>query len=490
MIFFVVTPHCASVDNYRQCAYMNNPSSRVCVRALCIVPHEPRAPSMPPPHPTCEICCARPARQGGCARCGYAACRACAQRCALEAPGEPRCASCAREWDAAEQKHRLGAVFVARPLRAARRARLVARERARLADAAPLAHRETRRRALRKALRESARLLYEGGDPAQLVRHRTLVHALDALETAPRTPAGPRCAHAHCPGFLLGGSSSEDARRACGTCARVTCARCGEALEEKEDKQHVCDEAVVASREAIAAQCRPCAGCGAPSARTEGCPVMWCAHCHAFWHWDTGRLVHSGAPPHNPDHRAWLARGGAHAPREVDDVPCGGLPDDAAMQWALMREFAQHLDVHPTVPSLLDALQALRVAQRLRHAHPLAWQEARETEPLRVALLVGDVGVDEFARRLERQDRDLRYKRDVGLALEALVLAGADVFQRFCAHAPCAEVAYELEALRRVVDGALQDVGRAHGRTAPRLSALWRWKLPHQRRAAPAPPQA
>ena len=458
-----------------------------------------------PNSPTCEICCARSAHQGGCARCGYAACRACAQRCALEAPGEPRCASCAREWDAAEQKRRLGAVFVARPLRAARRARLVARERARLAEAAPLADRETRRRSLRAALRESARRLYEGG-PAQLAHHRALVHALAALEAAPRAAVvGPRCAHAPCPGFLMGGGGSAttsaaegaDARRACGTCARVTCARCGEALAASGGEQdvHVCDADVVASRQAIAAECRPCAACGAPTARTEGCPVMWCAHCHAFWHWDTGQLVRGagGAPPHNPDHRAWLARGagaGSAPPREVDDVPCGGLPDFAALQWPLMREFSRLMDVHTSVPYVLDALRAVYVAQRLRHAHPLAWQEARETEPLRVALLVGDVGVDEFARRLERQDRDLRYKRDVGLALEALVLAGADIFQRFCAHAPCAAVAAELEALRRVVDGALEDVGRAHGRTAPRLGAAWRWQLPHQRRAAPAPPQA
>lgn len=307
---------------------------------------------------------------------------------------------------------------------------------------------------------------------------RYLHHALYTLDTgggeagAPRPRATTvRCAHEGCTGDLDDGE--------CSVCGRRTCLRCGGV----EDEHHVCDPDAVLTHQAIARDCRPCAGCGAPSFRTEGCPTMWCARCHTFWHWDTGRAIETrgAAVPHNPDHREWL-RGGGSARRELDDVPCGGLPDGAQLHGALMREFLRHMGVPPYAAVITDAAEGLAAAQRLRHEFPRVWNEAEDNEALRVSHLVGDLDEDAFAAALERRERLRRYKSDVGHVLEGLVYAGADVMQRFVAHDDLYTAAMCLVQLRALADEALRELSVTHSRTVPRLPADdWRWRLPHGR---------
>ncbi len=428
--------------------------------------------------PTCELCCDKRAQQGACAQCGYLVCRACARKCAVDFA--PQCPSCARAWTLEEQRTRLGIAFVTGPYRKARRARLVDAETRRLAGTVNLAVRERERRRIMEALRRAVTLA-RAGDALRWTEVYRLQHELHALPHAAAPTAAHwalRCGHAECTGWV------DEVDHRCTTCRRHTCDQCGEctATEDGDETTHVCRPETVATRRAILANCRPCARCGAPSQRTEGCPTMWCAHCHAFWHWDTGNLLDTtrGPVPHNPDHRAWVAAGGQL--REVDDVPCGGLPDAMALNAALMREFARTLDAHsPGAATIVSAFSMLHATQRLRHEYVRTWDAARVGEPLRIRFLLGDMDLDRFGHAVESLDRTLHFKRDVGFCLESLVLAGADVLQRYCAnYGDSLGIARELWALRNLTEAALAKIAQVHGRTPPRLQH-WYWVLPYQR---------
>lgn len=208
---------------------------------------------------------------------------------------------------------------------------------------------------------------------------------------------------------------------------------------------------------------------------------MWCVACHTFWNWDTGRVIETRhSVPHNPDHREWTAAG--HHPREVGDIPCGGLPDGRPLHMALMREFSRYMEVHPLAPVIVDAADALHMAQRLRHEYPRVWDDVHANEALRIELLNGDMDEADFAVQVERQDRARHYRRDVGMVLETLVFAGADILQHFCAGGDgCGPTAERLMALHTLCDVALARVGTVHARLAPRLDERWRWELPYQR---------
>ena len=63
-------------------------------------------------------------------------------------------------------------------------------------------------------------------------------------------------------------------------------------------------------------------------------------------------------------------------PREVDDLPCGGMPSSATLDAVLFSGLlAEGLDEETgaLVGLVVAAYDALRVAQRLRRSHPRTW---------------------------------------------------------------------------------------------------------------------
>ena len=109
---------------------------------------------------------------------------------------------------------------------------------------------------------------------------------------------------------------------------------------------------------------------------------MWCVKCHTFWHWDSMTIIEArGQIPHNPDHREWLQRTGGVA-REIGDIPCGGLPTGDELHTALIRDFAATHVLSPFAEHLLNAADAVHLAQRMRAQYPVTWNEAQLTESL------------------------------------------------------------------------------------------------------------
>lgn len=387
-------------------------------------------------------------------------------------------------------RERLGALCHNTRYRAARRTALLEEQMGRLGEQAEHANAERERRAHRA---EVQRLVVQVRDegrwelvPQLAAARRRLDTALHGPARSARRASTARCANNDC---AVPGAVDADGR--CAACGRTTCPRCGDLVGATP---HRCDPATVESVAAIAHGCRPCARCGVPSARVEGCPVMWCVHCHAFWHWEDGRVLESrrGDVPHNPDHRAWLATAGRRD-REVDDLPCGGLPTVQEVSVALVRDvfapglphnasFVVSMDALLTVDrTLLPALNAMRVTQRLRHTYPCR----RAVDPfagLRLAFLLGDLPDESaFAHALERHERSLAFRAAVGEVLATLVLSTCDVLQRLCApHGPDSfDVAGgAMRALRDVTNAALADVERLYQRKTPRLTDEWRWSVP------------
>lgn len=422
----------------------------------------------------CTVCVDRAATRGACP-CGHAPCRACERRCVLEHARAAACVGCGRAWDAEEAVARLGKTFWSTAFRRMRRRELRVREQPRLRAAEREAARLREERRLRAAVRELRAGVARGTHDELAPVLRRAEHDLYAAvhrRVEPHARAGGDAHCAHCAAPLH--AQQRDAAVRCGACARSTCTACG---EECAAAGHVCDPAALASRRAIRRDCKPCVRCAAPSMRTEGCSVMWCPHCHTFWNWETERIVEArGAhAPHNPDHRAFLARGGAL--RELDDVPCGGLPDGVAVHHAFVRDAAAVAHLAYLAPVVIDALGALHEAQRvLRARFPRAWTEDELFRRARLAFAVGDTTEVAYEASLERLERDAHFKRDVGFALELFVLAGADAFQRMCAGADdVVAVCAALTQLRLIVDGRLASLAATHTRKAPRLTPAWRW---------------
>ena len=206
---------------------------------------------------------------------------------------------------------------------------------------------------------------------------------------------------------------------------------------------------------------------------------MWCVQCHTFWNWETGRVIDTsrGHAPHNPDHRRYLADA-RH--REVDDIPCGGIPDGGMLHARMIHHL--HDDISITAPVILEATEAIYRAQRLRAAYPRTWDPMTVNVRSRIAFLNGDLDEDAFKRVIERTERGCQLRRDVGECLETFVIAGSDILQRFChGEEGMDHTAVQLTVLRDLVDASLVHVATLHARATPRITPTWRWTVPHSR---------
>lgn len=394
----------------------------------------------------CSLCCRRLTSTKSCNACALSVCAACARKW-LEEGRDPACPGCFQPWEVAEVRARAGSAFLTGPYRHARRRVLLHAQLPLLNRATRLAQRERERR-----------------------------HA--------KTSGAPRPVSSHV-GRCCACSCVVDANGRCEACGVVTCAECGE-MRDPRHEPHQCNPDVLASRAAVLRDCRPCVQCDAPTVRIEGCPTMWCPHCHAFWNWDTGRLIPSRSAPHNPDHRAWART------RELLDVPCGGIPDGSALNNAYVREYVQHnyelLEFNAF--GVLAAWESVLVAITIRRT----LQPRDDVQALRVARLLGDITDDQLSVILERRERTEHFHRAVDTLLETYVHSCAYVLQRFTepertAHRQitCASCMRELEAVREFIVDALRAAGVAHARKPPLLNDVWMWTTSRTPRAVLRP---
>jgi len=210
---------------------------------------------------------------------------------------------------------------------------------------------------------------------------------------------------------------------------------------------------------------------------------MWCPHCRTFWNWDTERIIESrGSNPHNPDHRAFLANNHGdqrhlhRVRREVDDVPCGGLPDGIVVHNALVRDSLSINHLSGLAPIVIDALECVHLSQHMRHHYPLTWNAHEQFRPVRIAFILGDVTRDAYMVTMERMERTFEFRREVGYVLELLVLSGADIFQRLSSgDDDIVSVCFSLIALRDIVDARMTHIASIFQRRAPRLERDWKW---------------
>lgn len=289
------------------------------------------------------------------------------------------------------------------------------------------------------------------------------------------------CSYADCTGYL------RDTSGECTVCHRFTCMRCGESRgNSAEDESHVCSEDTLNSMREIAGSCRPCVRCNAPCTRAEGCSTMWCVQCHTFWNWETGRVIDTsrGHAPHNPDHRRYLADVRL---REVDDIPCGGIPDGGMLHMTMIHHLND--DISSTAPVILEATESVYRAQRMRARYPRTWDPMTVNVASRIALINGVMDDDAFKKTIERNERCCQYRRRIGEILETFVISASDILQRFCNGDDGIDVtAIQLLALREVVDASLVSTSVVYNRTVPRITPTWRWTTPHARAIAPPPP--
>jgi hypothetical protein len=283
-----------------------------------------------------------------------------------------------------------------------------------------------------------------------------------------------RCPAAECRGFL-------STAYKCGTCSKKTCSDCTEIIEE--EVEHRCKPESVESTKAIRKETRPCPKCAAPIYKIDGCDQMWCTNgeCNTAFSWTTGQVVTGRV--HNPHYYEWIRRtGGGAAPREIGDIPCGGIPG--------FEQFSQPFYSKYTLITSKVRLVMFEIHRHLVEIEALLPNYPQQPPALmnkevNVQYLMNEIAEDDWIRYLEHADVKFQKKREFGQILHTLVTATSDILRDVCVRMGEAgykrdipgwvenEVIPTLEALRTYTNETFQKLGTANRCGVPQISERW-----------------
>lgn len=429
-----------------------------------------------PEDDTCPTCCERYTaslrRKAACPFCPYAACTACVRRFLLSSFDDPHCMSCRRAWNPEFIDGLLTRAFRDGPLKKHREDVLLDRERSMLPATQPFVERIYKERDVRSAI---ARLTEERRRITLLIyAEQRRLHRLqmghdpdvplgadggaaadeaDARQHQARQFVRP-CPAPECRGFL-------STQYRCGLCKTRVCPDCHEVVATAAQvaaaaaggaaaaqlaatvAAHACDPATVESVRAIARDSRPCPKCGAMIHRVSGCSQMFCTApgCNTAFDWNTGRIETGRI--HNPHYyefmRAEQQRRGGAVGRELNDIPCGGMPSVARFQAAMAGAHGEGGRLPQVVAeAYADLFAAHRLCVHieeveLRYHWRVGANEAEDAfvhnRDLRVGFLMGTIDETAWKKQLQKREKRRRKVIAVHQVLAMVANVGADTFR-------------------------------------------------------------
>jgi hypothetical protein len=255
----------------------------------------------------------------------------------------------------------------------------------------------------------------------------------------------------------------------CGLCENWACPDCHEVKGLDKDAPHTCDPDNIATAQLMARDTRNCPKCAANIFKIDGCDQMWCTQCHTAFSWRSG-LIETHVV-HNPHYYDFLRTQGV-APRAHGDIPCGGFPDWPRISFILGR----------SAPGP-DRGAIYQMIQRAHRSHPHVYyvliprytnQPNDDNRDLRIRLMIGDFGEDEFKRKIQQREKARQRKTDIRQVMEMYTAVINDLFQTFSSDSNLPTLTNSLLELRTHTNETLRKVSHRWSRCAvPRVTEYY-----------------
>jgi hypothetical protein len=193
------------------------------------------------------------------------------------------------------------------------------------------------------------------------------------------------CPREECRGYLRGGQTI------CPICTTQVCKDC---LKVREGEDHRCNKEDMETVDMLRQNTKPCPNCSMPIYKISGCDQMWCTQCRTPFSWRTGQKIHQRI--HNPHYYEWMQRHqGEDMPRELMDIPCGGLPSVRSL-----KKF----------PSIYQ-VWVYRLHQNVLHFEQVVMPRYQNTQfperckALRISYLTNSISRDNLRDELYREEK-------------------------------------------------------------------------------------
>ena len=281
-----------------------------------------------------------------------------------------------------------------------------------------------------------------------------------------------KCPAEECRGFL-------STAYKCGTCQLWACPDCLVIKGEEKDTEHTCDPGQKESVALIIKESRGCPKCGQRISKIDGCDQMFCVDCHTAFSWITGQIVNGVI--HNPHYYEFLRKqGNGVAPRNLGDVPCGGIPAYTRIHRIVAS--SEHkvciMAVHRITSEIQD--QRIRMYQGRFNVE--------DNGDLAVRYLMKEMSKDDMKAELIRRETKRNKHLAIRAVLEMFVNTSTILLNGLCDRVgpnneekppPDAEelkvLADSYMTLRNYVNDALMNISRMKQCSVPQITAAWNW---------------
>jgi len=280
----------------------------------------------------------------------------------------------------------------------------------------------------------------------------------------------------------------------CGTCQLFYCHDCHALIGTNKELPHTCDPGAKATAAMIQKETKPCPKCGIRISKIDGCDQMWCTSCQTAFSWNTGQIITHRI--HNPHFYDWQRRNNNGAvPREVGDIPCGGIPEYYAISRNLTKYSREYQSATPQSTTVLLLPTHINLVYYIHRSltdltdvrlgqYPFM-RLANVNRDLDVQYLIGNITQEGWARLLEQGETKFERRREVGMVLQTLAHVGAEkmteisnLLQVSGNSKRIIEILEELEHLRLFSNSALQKRGKQMGIVVPQIKENdWHWSM-------------
>lgn len=415
----------------------------------------------------CAICCSDYTKvvrkEIKCLYCGFGSCTECTKKYLLDSTKDPHCMSCGVGWNKEFVFQCFSKAFFNKDLKEKRERDLLEREKSMLPASIAYAEEEKRKRNIQKeidAIELQKTELYKqlGVLNDHIFRKRNEMYGGGgkAVEKEKRVFVRA-CPSTGCKGFL-------STQWKCGLCNVWVCPDCHEIKGNAKDADHTCDPDILKTAQLLDADTKPCPTCASLIFKISGCDQMWCTSCQTTFSWKTGQIEKGVV--HNPHYYEYMRKNGT-MPRNIGDVPCGGLP--WATQFGADLRAKGLVMTSETANCLIDFLRLLHHVQQVEmHRYPVRNRGVQDNLDLRVRYLLNELEEDDWKRELQKRDRMHDKNAAHRLIFDMVVAVGVDLVNRALQCKSTKEldvVAVECHKVRDHANDGFMELARMYNRT-------------------------
>ena len=418
--------------------------------------------------------------------CLYSACKSCVRQYLLGTAENPHCMNCKKAWPQNFVVMKLNRSFVTNEYKKHRRELLLERELSKMPETMVAASNYQKcldEYAEIEKINKELAILREKFTEVSMKKniHERRIHNLKNGkddETEKRKFITP-CSSSSCRGYL-------STQYKCDLCKLYTCKDCLETIGYSKEDAHECDENNVKSAETIKKDTKPCPSCGVRIFKIVGCDQMWCTECHTAFSWksglkDTG-VVHN---PHFYQYQASINNGSA--PRNPEDVVCGGLPGFYNLRVLVLSRLnynsdKDHEDLYITITKIHRLINDI-THDKLRNIRQKV-RNYENTEQLRVYYILNKSTKEELSLQIYRNDNLRKKYMELVHIYELLSVVGIEMFNEFCSDTNKKTAIYtfikmlkdkikEYEILCDYCNKQMKTISITYNQTVPQILPNW-----------------